>query len=66
MSKFEKRINIFMRILGIGFVIQSIFIFLGYLKIETWAVGALYVLIGMFLLTMKFSKPSNKVGNNKS
>jgi len=57
MSKFEKLVNIFMRLLGILFAIESIGVFFGFYIPKTWSIGILYMLIAMFLLIMKYSKP---------
>jgi len=57
MNKFEKIINLFMRLLGILFLIESLGIFFGCYIPKTWAVGVLYLIIAIFLLVMKYSKP---------
>lgn len=60
MSKFEKFMNILMNILGISFIFVALCIWEGYITPKPFAVGLTYILVAIFFLLGKYSKPKSE------
>ncbi|HEY8805693.1 MAG TPA: hypothetical protein VIM42_11430 [Clostridium sp.] len=65
MSRFEKIINISMKLTGIIYVIDSIVILLGYFTPSAFGSGVTHLCIATFLLMSTYSKPNKTKEDHK-